>query len=491
VNIRIKRVAAFVAGAAVLAGLVALPSAAFALTNDFAWTAGTPDGVQNVSVGTPYSAEIHADYIGQAQPAPSFHYAVASFPSWLHFDADTHVISGTPTVATADVVVLIEVSNSSPTGANLDRNITFHFTDYVAPVPTLTWTNQALPGIDQLQVGQSYGPTAVAADLANGTGTVTYSSTDLPPGLTLDESTGAVAGTPTDAGVFPFSITASAADASSITADFAASVNPAPVAPRLVWSDDTLDGLNALYVGQAYRDGVTAQLASGSPASVRYSLGDTTLPDGLTLDASTGEVSGTPTAAVGQFSFAITASLVQVNIMRVQQSAPVAITKTFTGSVLDPSASLQLAATEGTATGTGSAQLDAAGLQPGSTYTLTLHSTPRQLASGTVGATGTLSRLVVLPSDIESGAHTLTLTGTGINGAALTSSVWFSVANGVFVKISTTGPVPEPAVATSARLASTGVDANAPFMLALTLIGFGGLVIATRLRRRAPGSITR
>lgn len=50
--------------------------------------------------------------------------------------------------------------------------------------------------------------------------TLQYSATGLPTGVSIDEDTGVVAGTPTVTGVFPVTVTATADDGNSASQTF-------------------------------------------------------------------------------------------------------------------------------------------------------------------------------------------------------------------------------------------------------------------------------
>jgi len=124
-------------------------------------------------------------------------------------------------------------------------------------------------------------------------------------------------------------------------------------------------------------------------------------------------------------------------------------------------------------------------LEPGSTWTVTLHSTPVVLDSGTIGLDGLLNVTVTLPAGIDPGAHRVALVITPPAGAAITSTIWFTVlGDGTVGAISLLGPV------LPAALSVTGVDAEstlawiAAALLAL-LVGLALIV----WRRRAESSL--
>jgi len=136
--------------------------------------------------------------------------------------------------------------------------------------------------------------------------TFTVSSGSLPAGLTLDPATGAITGTPTTAGDFAFSVTASGTEG-SVTKDYTVTILAAPGVPP-TWTANTLP---SPVKGQAYSSSVTATALGNAPGTgaISYQIqGEaSTLPDGLTLDPATGAVTGTPTAG-GPYDFTIAAT---------------------------------------------------------------------------------------------------------------------------------------------------------------------------------------
>jgi hypothetical protein len=156
--------------------------------------------------------------------------------------------------------------------------------------------------------------TAPAATLANGivdmavtplsvaaTGTApiafSVSSGMLPPGITINPQTGQYSGTPTTAGMFQFTVTATNPYGSNSRA-FSQAVfqRPAitgPVSPLI--ASEAGSAATAMVFG-----------ASGS-TPIAFSVSAGALPPGMALDAATGFYTGTPTAT-GDFSFTITAT---------------------------------------------------------------------------------------------------------------------------------------------------------------------------------------
>jgi hypothetical protein len=143
------------------------------------------------------------------------------------------------------------------------------------------------------QVGVAYSSFLVAT---GGRPAYSYSIAggSLPTGLTLNPSTGAITGTPTAAGTF--SDTSRVADSAGGLSTSACGITIGPAA------GGALSLTCAANIGQVGQPYVSAMVATGGTAPYTYSISAGSLPPGLTLDPSTGAISGTPTTA-GSFSY--------------------------------------------------------------------------------------------------------------------------------------------------------------------------------------------
>jgi CSLREA domain-containing protein len=186
---------------------------------------------------------------------------------------------------TLSATLLITSTYSLTTGTTAEFDVT---------TSTLTLTPTILPSPT---VGVAYSQTLSAS---GGSGTYTYSISAgaLPAGLTLNSTTGVISGTATAAATFNFTVTATDSNNSSLTGSRAYSLTV--VAPTITLTPTTL---LLPTVGVAYSQTLNA---NGGMAPYTYSISAGALPAGLTLNSTTGVISGTATAAA-TFNFTVTA----------------------------------------------------------------------------------------------------------------------------------------------------------------------------------------
>ncbi|KAF1056971.1 MAG: hypothetical protein GAK34_00041 [Delftia tsuruhatensis] len=160
----------------------------------------------------------------------------------------------------------------------------------------ITVTPATLAGTPK--VGVSFSETLTASGGATPYTFAMAGGSTLPTGLSLSPA-GVISGTPTAAGAFSFTVQAT--DSSSISGQRTYSGSVAAATVVLTPAASTLPAarLNTAYAGQTFT-------ASGGTAPYTYASSGT-LPTGMTFNASTGVLGGTPTAA-GSFTFTITAT---------------------------------------------------------------------------------------------------------------------------------------------------------------------------------------
>ncbi len=244
-----------------------------------------PDGI----VSTPYS---HAFPPQNLSCTNVFSLTSGSLPTGLTLNSSTGVVSGTPTTpGTSSFTISVSYgavsgypSNPLPFSVNVSCSIRIFSTG-----PPVITCDSPPDGT----VGTPYTHTFPAS---GGDTPYTFSiiAGSLPGGLTLDSATGIVSGTPTTIGTFPFTIQVS---------DVNARLDSVPCSITIDSSGLTIvcDSPPGGFVGVAYSHVFPA---SGGTAPYTFAIISGSLPTGLTLNASTGTASGTPTAA-GTFPFTI------------------------------------------------------------------------------------------------------------------------------------------------------------------------------------------
>lgn len=204
----------------------------------------------------------------------TFAIVAGALPAGLDLNTSTGVVSGTPTTAGTPGFTIRKTDTHAGGGSIADLATSIA----VAARPTLT------VNYGRGMVGKAYSGTASSS---GGHAPIAYSvaSGALPAGLVMSSSTGALSGTPTAATTA--NITARATDAVGNTGDAAASIAiAAALALGAVSSSATR---NVAYSSTPAK--------SGGWPSYSFAIVAGALPAGLTLNASTGEVSGTPTTS--------------------------------------------------------------------------------------------------------------------------------------------------------------------------------------------------
>ena len=209
---------------------------------------------------------------------PLTSFSASGLPPGLTVDTTTGLISGTPTAPGGVFNATVTATNATATSA--PYGVTFNIA-FAAPVVNSPPTASGATGFPL-----TYQITAL-------NGPVTYAASGLPPGLTVDTNTGLISGTPTTAGTFNATVTASNGAGTSPNYGVVFTI---ALSPPVITSASTAGGATGLPFNFQI-------IATNGPNTFTASP----LPPGLVLNPSTGLISGTPNA-VGTYSVAVTAT---------------------------------------------------------------------------------------------------------------------------------------------------------------------------------------
>jgi len=340
----------------------------------------TTSSLSSGTVSAAYTAGLAAT--GGSGPL-AWSLASGALPSGLTLNASTGSISGTPSASGVSSFVA-----RATDGAGRTATASLSITVYSQVAVTTSSLPSSAPGA-------SYSATTAAT---GGTGSYTWAlvSGALPSGLTLNGGTGAITGTPTAPGTSSFTV--SATDTGGRSASRALSITIA--APALAIATTTLP---AATIGVPYS---ATLVATGGTGGYTWSIVSGSLPTGLTLNGTTGVISGTPTRSQST----------SVKI-RVRDSALTSVTKTLAISSKVAVSVSTTSLPNGTVGVAYLKSLSATGGSGSYTWSVTAGSLPGGLslsASGSISGAPTLS-----------GASSFTVTATDSQGR--TGSKAFSI----------------------------------------------------------------
>jgi len=221
----------------------------------------------------------------------TFTISTGSLPAGLSMDTSGH-ITGTPTGPNGTATFTVKVTDSSNGGA-LSSTQNLSILINLPPAPVISTTS--LPaGVE----GTAYNQTIAATGGLTPYSFTISSATGLPSGLTMDTS-GHITGTPTGpngTSSFTVKLTDKSNPAQSATQNLSITVN-LPPAPTI-----TTATLPAGVEGAAYSQTIQAT----GFGTLAYSISAGTLPAGLSLNAGTGAISGTPLGPNTTSNFTVT-----------------------------------------------------------------------------------------------------------------------------------------------------------------------------------------
>ena len=445
-----------------LASLLLLPLASGALFAQGTYTiTGTVPSTGTVGVSYPGASLTTSP---QAYAAWSY---TGSLPPGLSMTTGSSyaaAISGTPTTAGS---YTFTVQANVGVGAPLVATRAYSIVIAGPQVPPVYITPSSLPngtfGTTYSQVLTAYG--------GYGAGTYTFSLDPSSPGpqpdglviSTTGPTTGAITGTPVTVGTFPFTVRVTSQTASGAAVYGTQSYTITIAGPPLVIGTTSLP---AGTVGVPYSQPLSA---TGGTPPYTWQLTGGSLPPGLTL-ASSGNVSGTPTAA-SSFTFQVKVSDSQ------QASATGSFTIRITPAALVITTSSLPAGTVGTSY---TATLAATGGTPPYTWSVASGALPSGLSISSAG--------VISGTPIAAGTFSVTLQATDSAQAIATKAYSVTVAAAtVPLSITTQAPLAGGVVGVAYTQAFSATGGTAPYTWSV-LAGAGFL--PTGLTLSAAGSLT-
>lgn len=207
----------------------------------------------------------------------SIQWSCDSLPAGLNIDPITGVIEGTPSESGK--------FNFEVTAKNKQGEDKVSFTLEIADKVEIVTSN-----LPNGEVNTSYEVQLETADK----GEYSWNAVGLPNGLAIDKSTGKISGIPTESGTFGFVVTAEA-NGNKVQKQFSLIINDTRI-PHI-----TTRELKAGEVGNAYHMNLEANGGAVNSWTVAG------LPNGLSFNRSTGEITGTPMVE-GEFDIDITAA---------------------------------------------------------------------------------------------------------------------------------------------------------------------------------------
>ena len=230
-------------------------------------------------VNTAYSATLQMS--GGTAPI-TWSLTPGTLPAGFALNSSTGVLTG---AAASAVSAQFSATVTDRWGANATKAFTLNFN------PAVTITTASLPNGT---AGTAY-PSGVAIAATGGSGTYAFSAAGLPPGFSIDPSSGVISGTTSQTGLFTPTFTVTGQNTQTVSTQINLTILGAPSIRIL--SPQLLPGGSS---GHLYSQQL---LWTGGVAP--FTVTGTGLPNWLSLNSSTGILTGTPSSG-GAFRFSIT-----------------------------------------------------------------------------------------------------------------------------------------------------------------------------------------
>jgi CshA-type fibril repeat protein len=215
-----------------------------------------------------------------------------TLPAGLTMNADTGLISGTAT-SLGTSTFTVRVRDQAGLSASAQFSI------LVAAAPTVTTPSPITPSAVR---GSAITPVNQTFTLGSGAtvpATGAWKAVGLPAGLSINADTGVISGTPSVSGNYIISVTLTDSNGVPGTANLNLTVAAPPSIDTALTLPPAAQNVAMDTLLQVFTQGTSAIPATGA-----WSIETGSLPAGLTMNADTGSLSGTPTAS-GKFTFTV------------------------------------------------------------------------------------------------------------------------------------------------------------------------------------------
>ncbi|BBD91248.1 putative Ig domain-containing protein [Staphylococcus caprae] len=229
---------------------------------------------------------------------------VSGLPTGVTFDSETNTISGTPTKFGS---YPITVTTTDASGNETETKFTIKVVDTTKPMVTsiANQTKEVNTSIDSIKIEASDNSGQVVTNKVSG----------LPDGVSFDNETNTISGTPTKVGSYPITVTTTDASGNETTTSFTIQVVD-KTAPMVTAINNQSKEVNTPI------DKITIEATDNNGQAVTNKVSG--LPTGVTFDSATNTITGTPTK-VGSYPITVTTTDAEGN----------ATTTNFTIKVVD------------------------------------------------------------------------------------------------------------------------------------------------------------
>ncbi|MGX0911478.1 putative Ig domain-containing protein, partial [Staphylococcus caprae] len=229
---------------------------------------------------------------------------VSGLPAGVSFDSETNTISGTPTKVGS---YPITVTTTDASGNETETKFTIKVVDTTKPMVTsiANQTKEVNTSIDSIKIEASDNSGQVVTNKVSG----------LPDGVSFDNETNTISGTPTKVGSYPITVTTTDASGNETTTSFTIQVVD-KTAPMVTAINNQSKEVNTPI------DKITIEATDNSGQAMTNKVSG--LPDGVSFDSVTNTISGMPTK-VGSYPITVTTTDAEGN----------ATTTNFTIKVVD------------------------------------------------------------------------------------------------------------------------------------------------------------